>query len=163
MRRYPIVVCVFATACISATPAVIEGRTPGTARTSSATDPAALRREIEALNAAMVAAFKQNPASVASFYTDDARIVGLGTRIQGQQAVEAYWAPLTGFTDWKLEVLDSGGDWTSPWLLGRSTLVEEGGRMTITEYLGVLRRMPDGTLKYAVDFYALAPRTRPSQ
>lgn len=164
MHRYAIVACVLAAACIAPTPQTVEGRTPATvARTSSPTDPAALRREIEALNGAMVAAFKQNPASVASFYTDDARIVGGGTRIQGRQAVDAYWAPLTGFADWKLEVLDSGGDASSPWLLGRSTLIGPGGRMMITEYLGVLRRMPDGTLKYAVDFYTSAPRPRPAQ
>lgn len=120
-------------------------------------DPAALRKEIDALNDAMVAAFKQNPASVAGFYTDDARIIGGGGNYQGRQQIDSYWAQATMFTDWSLEVLDSGGDWASPWLLGRSTLKGQSGRGMVVNYLGVLRRMPDGSLKYQVDFYTAAP------
>jgi hypothetical protein len=39
-----------------------------------------LRQDVESLLAAMVAAFKAEPASVARFYTDDASILGGGQR-----------------------------------------------------------------------------------
>ena len=120
-------------------------------------DPVALRLEVEALNKAMVAAFKQNPAATATFYTDDARIVGGGGNYQGRKQIDAYWAQATMFKDWSLEVLDVGGDWAAPWLLGRSTLTGQSGRTMVVNYLGVLRRMPDGSLKYQVDFYTAAP------
>ena len=46
-------------------------------RAQSAARPA-LRGEVDSLHAAMTAAFRRDPASVASFYTDDARIIGMG-------------------------------------------------------------------------------------
>jgi len=122
--------------------------------------PATLRKEIEDLNQAMVAAFKRNPASVASFYTDDARIIGGGARHEGRAAIDAYWAQATMFKDWSLEVFDAGGSATSPWLLGRSTLTGQSDRTMVTDFLGVLRRMPDGSLKYQVDFYTACSANR---
>ena len=122
-----------------------------------AADTAALRAEIEALNASMVSAFKKEPSSVARYYHDDARILGGGTRATGRQQVDAYWAGATMFADWKLEVIQVGGHRDHPWLLGRSTLTGKSGRTMVTDFVGVLRRGPDGALRYLVDMYTAAP------
>ncbi len=120
--------------------------------------PAALRAEVEALSAAMIAAFKRDPASVAKFYADDARIMGGGSRATGRAEIDKYWASITGASDWKLEVIEVGGSAESPWVLGRSTLVGQGGRMMVVDFVGVLKRAADGSLKYHVDIYTSAPR-----
>jgi CubicO group peptidase (beta-lactamase class C family) len=52
---------------------------------------ASLRSEVDALHAAMIAAFKRDPASVARFYTDDAQIIGMGMHRSGREQVNAYW------------------------------------------------------------------------
>lgn len=120
-------------------------------------DSAQVRKDIEALSAAMVSALKASPASVAKFYRDDAQIVGGGSRVSGRAQIDAYWASATIFADWKLEILDCGGDRTSPWLRGRSTLIDRNGRNMVTEFVGILKRATDGSLKYFVDMYAAAP------
>lgn len=115
-----------------------------------------LRAEIDSLHAAMVAAFKHNPASVASFYSDDARIIGLGSHHTGRTEVDQYWRQGIPATDWILEVVDVGGTPDSPWVLGRSTLVAEGGRRMVTDYLAILVRGADGRLRYRIDLYTPA-------
>lgn len=115
-----------------------------------------LRAEIEALNAAMVAALKADPPSVARFYTDDASILGGGGRYVGRAQIDQYWADATMFADWTLEVLEVGGDAASPWVRGRSTLVGRSGRRMVTEFVGILKRQPAGDLKYYVDMYVAA-------
>ena len=119
-------------------------------------DTAALRNEIEQLNRSMIAAFNRSPASVASFYTDDARVIGGGQRTQGRAQIDAYWAQFAGYRDWSLEVLTVGGHPSAPWLLGRSTITGPSGRTQAVDFLGVLRRMPDGALKYQIDFFTSA-------
>jgi C-terminal processing protease CtpA/Prc/ketosteroid isomerase-like protein len=136
----------------------VEGPAAGAAGAAGAPD--ALRREVEALNAAMVAAFRRDPASVARFYTDDATIVGAGARHTGRAAVDRYWARATGFVDWTLEVLEVGGSPDAPWQRGRSTLVGQGGRRMVTEFLGVLRRGAGGALRFHVDMFTAAPGGR---
>ena len=122
-----------------------------------------LRREIEALNASMVAAFKKEPASVARFYSDDASIIGSGSRSVGRAEIDKYWSAIGGFPDWKLEVLEVGGDSATPWLHGRSTLVSQSGRLMVTEFVGILKRQSNGELKYYIDMYvSAAPSVRPS-
>ena len=120
----------------------------------------ALRQEVEALSVAMVAAFKSNPASVARFYADDARIMGGGGNFTGRAEIDGYWAGATMFTDWALEVTEVGGSAESPWVLGRSTLTGASGRTMVTNFVGILRRGGDGTLKYHIDMYTMAGPSR---
>ena len=108
---------------------------------------------------AMVAALKADPASVARFYTDDASILGGGQRHVGREQIDQYWRSATMFADWKLEVLEVGGDATTPWMRGRSTLLGKSGRTMVTEFVGLLKRQPDG-LKFYVDMFVMAEPMR---
>lgn len=104
----------------------------------------------------MTAALNTDPGSVAQFYTDDATIMGGGTRHAGRQEIDRYWRDATMFQDWKLEVLEVGGDGASPWVRGRSTLHGSSGRTMVTEFVGLLRRQPDNRLKFYVDIFVAA-------
>ena len=115
-----------------------------------------LQQEAEALTSAMVAAFKADPSSVAKYYADDASILGGGQRAVGREQIDAYWRGATMFADWKLEVLEVGGDGASPWVRGRSTLQGKSGRTMVTEFVGLLKRQPDGKLRFYVDMYVAA-------
>jgi ketosteroid isomerase-like protein len=115
-----------------------------------------LRQEAESLLSSMVASFKADPASVARFYTDDARIMGGGARYVGREQIDRYWREATMFADWKLEVLEVGSGEPTPWVRGLSTLHGKSGRTMTTEFIGLLRRQPDGTLKFYVDMYVAA-------
>jgi ketosteroid isomerase-like protein len=121
---------------------------------STAQTQHALRPEVEALMTSMVTAFKTDPASVAKFYTDDASILGGGGRYVGREQIDQYWRDATMFADWKLEVLEVG-DGPSPWVRGRSTLHGKSGRVMVTEFVGLLKRQPDG-LKFYVDMFVAA-------
>jgi len=116
---------------------------------------ATLREDVESLLTAMVAAFKTEPASVARFYTDDASILGGGQRAVGRAEIDRYWREATMFTDWNLEVLEVGGEGRTPWVRGRSTFHGRSGRMMVTEFVGLLKRQPDG-LRFYVDMYVAA-------
>ena len=122
--------------------------------------PASLRREVEALNAKMVAALQQDRASVARFYADDATIMGGGMRASGRTEIDRYWAEGPAFADWMLEVLEVGGSCDSIWQRGLSTLTSSSGRSMVTEFLTVLKRTPGGTLEYHLDMFVAA---RPPQ
>lgn len=114
------------------------------------------------LLADMVAAFRANPASVAKFYTDDAMIAGGRMRVTGREAVDKYWGGVSGYSDWKLEIIEVG-DGTTPWVRGISTLVGTE-RNSVTEFLGLLKRGTDGKLRFHVDMYIPAappPAPRP--
>ncbi|HET9425541.1 MAG TPA: DUF4440 domain-containing protein [Gemmatimonadaceae bacterium] len=119
------------------------------------------RMSVDSLHAAMVAAFKADPSSTARFYTDDAIIVGGGTRVLGREAVDNYWKQITPGSTWQLETLASGGVAGMPFVHGRSTLGSPGGRSSITDFIGLLHRGPDGQLRFRVDAYtgAFAPVT----
>ena len=123
-------------------------------RVSHAQSP--LKQEAEALTSAMVAAFKADPASVAKFYTDDASILGGGQRAVGREQIDAYWRGATMFADFKLEVIEVGGEGATPWVRGRSTLQGKSGRTMVTEFVGLLKRQTDGKLKFYVDMFVAA-------
>jgi ketosteroid isomerase-like protein len=132
-----------------------------TSRTASA-QARTLRQEVEELNAAMVAALKKDPPSVARFYTDDATILGGGGRYVGREQIDKYWTDATMFADWTLEIIDVGGEAHAPWVRGRSNLLGKSGRRMVTEYIGLLKRQPDGKLKFVVDmFVAASPGMQP--
>lgn len=121
--------------------------------------PSPLRRDVEALHSAMIDAFRKDPAGVAAFYTDDARILGGSGRYVGREQVDQYWKQSPAGAEWKLEVLDVGGDRETPWVRGISTMQSQSGRRMVTEYVGLLRRQPDNTLKFYVDIYTSASPT----
>jgi ketosteroid isomerase-like protein len=121
----------------------------------------ALRQEIASLHRSMVAAFRSNPASVARFYTDDARIIGVGSQASGRAEVDAYWSRNAGGSDWSLEIIDVGGSRDAPWVLARSRLTGSGGRQMTTNYLAILQRGTDGALRYRIDLYTSAGQGSP--
>jgi ketosteroid isomerase-like protein len=124
-----------------------------------------IRQEIERVNAAMTAAFNRGDyLAAARFYTDDAQIIGDGVRVVGREAVDRYWTSIPRGATWTLDVLDAGGGSSSPWQLGRSTLVMPSrsgdGRThtSIVDFVGIYRRQSDGSLKLAIDMYVAPPR-----
>jgi ketosteroid isomerase-like protein len=159
------------TAAILSAALALAGATPSCRTAGSALDgstplgDAALRREIEAVNAAMVATFNRGDyLGAARFYTDDAQIIGAGdVRVTGRRAVDQYWTSIPAGATWKLDVLEVGGSRASPWQLGRSTLVMpsrsgHGTSTSIVDFVGIWRRQPDGSLKLYIDMYVPAPR-----
>jgi ketosteroid isomerase-like protein len=118
-----------------------------------------LKAQIDSLHSAMVAAFAADPASTAKFYTDDAGVVGGGMRVVGRDGVNNYWKSIGAGSTWKLEVLDVGGIPEAPWVHGRSTLTGASGRVSLTEYIGLLQRGVDGQLRFRLDAYAGGPAT----
>jgi ketosteroid isomerase-like protein len=117
-----------------------------------------LRREIQAVNDSMVAAFNSgNMLSVARFYADDARVDGeKGAIVVGRAAIDRYWTDIRNAKSWKLEVIEVGGHPDHPWQIGRSTLVQtspQGDRTSVVEFLAVWRRHSGGGLRMVVDYY----------
>ena len=136
-------------------------RAPAVAQeTTSAhsTDPA-LVAEIRALNDSMTATFARGDvAGVARFYADDGRLVGpRRTTVRGRAAIDRYWASIRGAKSWQLEVLEVGGTRDAAYQVGLSTLVTVGpdGRehASVTEFVVIWKRQPDGSLKIALDLY----------
>lgn len=121
-----------------------------------------LRSQVDSLHAAMVAAFKSDQASTTKYYTNDAVIVGAGTRVLGREGIDRYWSGTTPGSEWRLEVVDVGGEASAPWVVGRSYFGRPGGNPFITEFLGLLKRGPDGQLRFRVDAYAAATGTAPA-
>ncbi len=124
----------------------------------SVTAPAELRREIEAANQAMVAAFNRGDLfGVARYYADDARIMGpRGELVQGRANIDRYWTGIKNPKSWALEVFEVGGSRDDAWQLGRSTLVsgapgQEG--TYVTDFIVLWRRQADGRLRIYIDMY----------
>ena len=117
-----------------------------------------LRQEIDSLNRAMEQAFaKGDMAAVAKFYADDAKLMGpRGADISGRAAIDRYWQEIKGAKSWKLEVIEVGGDRTTAYQVGRSTLVTASGggdRTSVSRFVVIWKRQPDGRLRIALDFY----------
>ena len=131
--------------------------------TSARAQQPSIRQEVDALLGAMVSAFKADPASVASFYTDDASILGGGQRSVGREQIDQYWKNGAAmFADLKLEVIEVG-EGPSPWVRGRSTVFGKSGSQMTAEFIGLLKRQRDGRLKFYVDmFVAAGPMRRSS-
>jgi uncharacterized protein (TIGR02246 family) len=117
-----------------------------------------LRQEIDSLNRAMEQAFaKGDMAAVAKFYADDAKLMGpRGSDVSGRAAIDRYWLGIQGAKSWKLEVLDVGGDRTTAYQVGRSTLVTTragADQTTVSRFVVIWKRQPDGRFRIALDFY----------
>ena len=118
----------------------------------------ALRAEVKALNAAMVAAFDRDPATVARFYADSARIVGPRRQtVQGRVAIDRYWAAIRKPGAWKLEVVEVGGSRAEAHQIGVSTLTStssDGRQGTyVCDFVVIWKRQRDGTMRIMLDLY----------
>jgi uncharacterized protein (TIGR02246 family) len=118
----------------------------------------ALSQEIDSLNRAMEQAFaKGDMMAVARFYADDAKLMGpRGDDVSGRAAIDRYWSGIKGAKSWKLEVLDVGGDRTTAYQVGRSTLVTSdtgGDRTSVSRFVVIWKCQPDGRFRIALDFY----------
>jgi uncharacterized protein (TIGR02246 family) len=121
-------------------------------------DMASLRPLIEEHNRKMVDAFKRGDfLAVARFYADDATIFSYrGEKIQGREAIDKYWTSIKGAKDWKLEVVELGGDRETIYQIGRSTLTteREGKQSTYAcDFVVIWKRQKDGAYKIHVDIY----------
>lgn len=123
----------------------------------AAPDPA-LVAEVRALNKAMTDAFRGDPAAVARFYADDARIVGPRREtVRGRAAIDRYWLGIRGAKAWRLEVVEVGGSRTEAYQVGVSSLTSvrpDGTESTYTcDFVVIWKRQPNGTLKIVLDLY----------
>jgi ketosteroid isomerase-like protein len=130
---------------------------PG-ADSRSATADSALRAEVAALNAAMVAAFHRDPATVARFYADSAKIVGPKRQtVAGRAAIDHYWAGIRRPATWTLDVVDVGGSRAEAYQIGVSSLTSTGSdgqsRTYVCDFVVIWKRQADGTLRIALDLY----------
>jgi len=117
-----------------------------------------VRQEIDSLNRAMERAFaKGDMATVARFYADDAKLMGpRGGDVSGRAAIDRYWLNIKGAKSWKLDVLEVGGDRTTAYQVGRSTLVTTGAggdQTSVSRFVVIWKRQPDGRFRIALDFY----------
>lgn len=131
---------------------------PGDPAPAPQTPSTALRKEVEALHSEMMSAFRDQPANVARYYTDDARILGGGRRYNGTEEVRAYFSQVAPGANWTLTIVDVGGSAAEPWVLGRSTLGRAGTEGMTVDYLAVLRRGADGRLRYHIDMFTAGVR-----
>jgi len=115
------------------------------------------RREIAAnLREMEEAARRGDAAAIASFYAADALLISGGTRVEGREAVDAYWADAGEIVDWELEVFDVTGDAAIVHQSGRSHLTgrrDGEERTSVVDFLLVWKRQEDGGYRIAVDSY----------
>jgi ketosteroid isomerase-like protein len=120
-------------------------------------DAAQLRKEIEDANRKLIETFKRGDyLGIARLYTDDATIQYPGGKVRGREAIDKYWTSITGGKDWKLEVIEVGGDRETPYQLGRSafTAVVDGKETTnVVDFVVIWKRQKDGQYKIYLDFY----------
>ena len=131
-------------------------------RVNDTTAQADLRAHIEALNEAMEARFRAGDMlDVAAFYADDGIMLAPdGERVEGRNAIDAYWAR-TGenYTDldWELTVEHVEGDEGLAYQRGRSTLsrtsVDGERRVSIVEFVLIWQQQDDGSYRILVDAY----------
>ena len=131
---------------------------PGAAPAEERRDWELVCRQIESLNREMEAALRRNDLlSVASFYADDAVLLGpAGQRVEGRTAIDRYWSDLRGAADWKLASEKLGGDRETVYQIGKSRLVTlRSGAEQVheTRFVVVWRRQPSGTYRIEVDVY----------
>ncbi len=122
------------------------------------TELSQVRREIEETNRRMVETFKSGDLlGVSGFYAADATIFySRGKKIHGRAAIDAYWTSLKGGKDWKLEVLEVGGEKETVYQIGKSsfTSVIDGQESTyVCDFLLIWKRQPGGGYKIHVDIY----------
>lgn len=132
------------------------------AQTESATgkgsEMALIAQQIEAINRKMEEAFRRNDMSaVARFYADDATMFySRGQKVHGREAIDRYWIGIKEPKDWKLQVVEIGGDRDTIYQVGKSTLTSGpvGKQGTyFCDFVLIWKRQPDGTYKIHIDIY----------
>lgn len=120
----------------------------------------ALREAIVEANRELEARFLDGDmAGVAAMYADDALLLGpRGYRVEGRDAIDAYWTRITEPVNWTLDVFDVRGAGDIAHQLGRSTLVvgdpdSDEVRTSVVDFSLVWRRAEDGAWRIAVDAY----------
>ena len=135
---------------------ILAGGCASTPDASGDVDPD-LRATIVALNGTMEERLRAGDlAGVAAIYADDGLILGPGTRVDGREAIDAYWAGLSGARDWTLDVHRLEGGPVVVHQRGRSTLeIERDGTLhtSVVEFVIVWVRQDDGSYRIAVDAY----------
>lgn len=125
---------------------------------SKALLPDSVREQIVATNRQMVETFKRGDLrGVARFYADDATIFSYrGQKIQGREALDRYWTGIKGAKDWKLEVIELGGDKETVYQIGKSSLTTDNGgaeKTYVCDFVVIWKRQSDGAYKIHVDIY----------
>jgi ketosteroid isomerase-like protein len=123
---------------------------------SAASEPP-FHAAIRALNAELERRFRAGDLlGVADLYADDAVLIGPdGERVEGREAIDAYWSRITGPQDWRLEIREIGGTSSNPYELGRSSLtVAPGGepRTSVVDFL-VLWKPAGDSYRIALDLF----------
>ncbi len=100
-------------------------------------------------------------AGVAAMYEDDAVLLGAdGYRVEGREAIDAYWDRARENPGWTLDILSLEGDVSLPVQRGRSVLEYDrdgARRVSDVQFLVIWRLQPDGTYRIAVDAYWSEP------
>jgi ketosteroid isomerase-like protein len=135
------------------------------AQTPAPSDPAALRREVEALNREMEAAFNRGDLkTVASFYADNA-VVRTSRQVaaQGRAAIDRYFTSIQNPRRWKLDVYGVSAPEGSDLVFqtGLSTLVSgTPEHVSPFEFALVWKRQSNGKLRIVMDYYHAPERSR---
>jgi ketosteroid isomerase-like protein len=119
---------------------------------------AKIRLKIEETNRQMVEAFKRgNLLDVAAFYEDEATIYyPRGMKVHGRKAIDSYWNNVKGGKDWKLEVIEVGGDNKTVYEIGKSTFVSEinGKESTfVSDFVLIWKFQKNGKYKIHVEIF----------
>lgn len=119
-----------------------------------------LRTEILAVTRAMEQAMaRDDREAVASHYADDAVLLGPGGyRVEGREAIDAYWRDFGRGIAWKLDSFSLEGDLERgiAYQRGRSTLTYERDgieRTSVVEFALVWTRGDDRRWRITVDAY----------
>lgn len=128
------------------------------AATSKQSEMTLITQQIEATNRRMEEAFRRNDMSaVARFYADDATMFySRGQKVHGREAIDRYWTGIKEPKDWKLQVVEIGGDRETIYQVGKSTLTSGpvGKQGTyVCDFVLIWKRQTDGTYKIHVDIY----------
>ena len=126
--------------------------------TSKQSEMTLIAQQIEATNRKMEEAFKQKDMlAVARFYADDATMFySRGQKVHGREAIDRYWTNIKEPKDWKLQVVEIGGDRDTVYQIGKSSLTSGpvGTQGTyVCDFVLIWKRQTDGTYKIHVDIY----------
>ena len=151
LRASLFIVLIVASVCLTAT-----------AQTESSAGKQAemtlIAQQIEAINRKMEEALKRNDMlAVARFYADDATMFySRGQKVHGREAIDRYWTGIKEPKDWKLQVVEIGGDRDTVYQVGKSTFTSgpAGKQGTyVCDFVLIWKRQPDGTYKIHIDIY----------
>jgi len=123
---------------------------PRTTETSAPFAP-----QIEALSRELEERFRTgNLLGIADLYADDAILISSTARIEGREAIDAYWSQITAPVDWRLEIFEIGGSEELAYQLGRSQQVrrrDNAEHTSVVDFLLIWKKDAHGDWKIAVD------------